>query len=103
MCSSDLIAQQASDDGMCVVWNTTLPRGNTAGWDATKQGEMDELVGLIRATSITNVSIVDSYTAMEGDPGDLDLAYDFGDGVHLLNAGNVCMAQIVSTGFGSAP
>ncbi|MEK9810512.1 MAG: SGNH/GDSL hydrolase family protein [Candidatus Nanopelagicales bacterium] len=97
----ETIAEQASDDGMCVIWLETLPRGATAGWDAAKQTEMDELVGLIAAESYSDVSIVNSYAAMEDGvtPDDLNASFDVGDGVHLNADGLRCMALIAETGL----
>lgn len=81
-------------DGLDCIVCTTLPFGNDAAWTAGRQAELDSLNAFIRGKA--GIILAETHDAIE-DPGtdNIDAAYDSGDGLHINQAGNTVIADLV--------
>lgn len=86
---------------------TLLPFGNSSGWSAGKQTELEGTNTLMLAHCAANPGVVicvNSYAAMgDTDPVDLKAAWDIGDGVHPNLAGTDALAAAIKAVLVTSP
>lgn len=80
-----------------VLTISVLPRGTSAGWTAGMQTELDALNAGLAAAATGKRMHLDLYATFENDavPDALDPAYNYGDGLHINNAGELVIEAAV--------
>jgi lysophospholipase L1-like esterase len=91
------IVSDAKALGMTVTLLTISPFGAAVFYTAPRQAVADEVNAWIMAGSAGSDYEVDAYSALDVNDDDaLDVAFDYGDGYHVLVAGSQAIADAVA-------